>query len=653
MPQSGIQRHMKDHHKEIPLDVRRRIVNYASELQLDRPESIWMDTVKKTKALDGFTLYDGWKCEEKVDDEGVCTKVFVSEEWMRKHCTEEHGWKKSRGRSWSQQRVQTLFSGSLRRYFPVTVDGDDSLSYTDALDIGQIIETTIARKQADESSARNAQNTIEECSSDIAHSPWLRRTDWLNQFQGKDMISLVGLTTTEGTISNDEFVIIKESVLRVIMKCLDGARDCDRRGWQQIRFWLHSHDKSRAHEKPFRKDYQSETIARYVGWWSRLIWFCRSASENTFDTGLRLLQSQRQSLDMIGRILEFRPDDSSQILDGCILKFSASLIQHSDYEAIISPIKHFAGVMGYDATKGKWKHPVNYTPFLAGIQACIRLIGLEIALPTESRDTMEQPFEDFRKFRDRWLVDDEGNPFSFIHKLLQYGLAVSRDWNAEDKIRFSADRDRCFYEGTGFQVKALKCFVDDILRRAEEVLSRQLQFRRQDTIESIDLYSIKDHHFITDTNYSFADLIPDHKAKARGTLISNLQTSEKWNEFITIQVNQIIWREAGVISYKESVNEFLKLTLIAMNMTCGLTGRGTEMVSLRYQNKTSSDRNLIIEDGQVMIVTEYHKSQAIMDNVKVLFSDDDQAKTLENCKVPAMDLIETTCQLYTDRYTFS
>jgi hypothetical protein len=55
----------------------------------------------------------------------------------------------------------------------------------------------------------------------------------------------------------------------------------------------------------FRKDYQSEMIARYVSWWSRLIWFCHSASENTFDTGLRLLQSQRQSLNMIGRILEF------------------------------------------------------------------------------------------------------------------------------------------------------------------------------------------------------------------------------------------------------------------------------------------------------------------------------------------------------------
>jgi hypothetical protein len=110
---------------------------------------------------------------------------------------------------------------------------------------------------------------------------------------------------------------------------------------------------------------------------------------------------------------------------------------------------------------------------------------------------MQRPFEKFRRFRDRWLVDDEGNPFSFIHKLLQYGLAVSRDWNTRDKIRFSADRDWCFYEGTGFQVKALKCFIDDTLRTAEKVLSRQLQFRRQDTIESINLYSMKDHHFIT------------------------------------------------------------------------------------------------------------------------------------------------------------
>jgi hypothetical protein len=171
--------------------------------------------------------------------------------------------------------------------------------------------------------------------------------------------------------------------------------------------------------------------------------------------------------------------------------------------------------MGYDNMQGRWKDAVNYTPFLAGIQFCIRVIGLEAAVPIESRGTMQRPFEKFRRFRDRWLVDDEGNPFSFIHKLLQYGLAVSRDWNTRDKIRFSADRDWCFYEGTGFQVKALKCFIDDTLRTAEKVLSRQLQFRRQDTIESINLYSMKDHHFITDTDYSFADLIPNYKTKAR------------------------------------------------------------------------------------------------------------------------------------------
>jgi len=56
---------------------------------------------------------------------------------------------------------------------------------------------------------------------------------------------------------------------------------------------------------------------------------------------------------------------------------------------------------------------------------------------------------------------------------------------------------------------------------------------------------------------------------------------------------------------------------MAVNLTCGVTGRGTEILSVRWKNSPASNRGILVEDGQVMLVTQMHKSVAIMDDLKV------------------------------------
>ena len=41
------------------------------------------------------------------------------------------------------------------------------------------------------------------------------------------------------------------------------------------------------------------------------------------------------------------------------------------------------------------------------------------------------------------------------------------------------------------------------------------------------------------------------------------------------------------------------------------------MTSLRYINTMEGDRSIYVEDGQLMFITEYHKSMALMEEVKV------------------------------------
>ena len=81
-----------------------------------------------------------------------------------------------------------------------------------------------------------------------------------------------------------------------------------------------------------------------------------------------------------------------------------------------------------------------------------------------------------------------------------------------------------------------------------------------------------------------------------------------------------MWQEEGVREYEKLCAEFLQFILIAMNMQCGATGRGEEMVMVTYKNTMDGERNLKVESGQIVVETSYHKSQAIMGSLKVHLS---------------------------------
>ena len=69
--------------------------------------------------------------------------------------------------------------------------------------------------------------------------------------------------------------------------------------------------------------------------------------------------------------------------------------------------------------------------------------------------------------------------------------------------------------------------------------------------------------------------------------------------------------------YEADDTKFRELLAIIMMITCKLSGRGTEMTSLRYINTIQGDRSIYIEDGQMMFISEYHKSMTLMDELKV------------------------------------
>jgi len=153
-----------------------------------------------------------------------------------------------------------------------------------------------------------------------------------------------------------------------------------------------------------------------------------------------------------------------------------------------------------------------------------------------------------------------------------------------------------------------------------------LLFATGNTMEDINPYQFVHEDFSNgEADYFFADVIDNwREINAEGMLQRLGSNIQRWERLVnSAEVGpsgELVWQEEGVREYEKLCAEFLQFILIAMNMQCGATGRGEEMVMVTYKNTMDGERNLKVESGQIAVETSYHKSQAIMGSLKAHLS---------------------------------
>jgi hypothetical protein len=400
--------------------------------------------------------------------------------------------------------VQTFYAGSHRKYFPVDVDTHVTMENVEEL-LGMAKLKDIERK-----SARDIVDTEQH---KVDNTPWLRRTLWPRMFSGKDMKELVGGISKPRV---EEILLLRawNSTLRLVsVRGMEGVKDCSTRGWMKLLFWLNSTDVTKANSKPFSQHYDTDTLKRYSTYWAQLVCLCLRSTENPaiFNVPLTIEQSQiveelQQSLD------ENASDDDVDII---LFSLSSALIQHDEWSGGFSAIQYFTGLLGFKSKTGQWESPNGFTPKLAAIQFCIRVLMLECALPTEERDTFlpeydGNPLDVFRRVRDKWLVEGQSTPFDYIHTLLNYGLAAARNAPGNDNIRWSQDGRTLYFDGRPLEIARWKSFVHDGVDEMEHLLA-PLMFIS--ALPDVDLNSVHDnpnnhevgHYFALDNDNAITD----------------------------------------------------------------------------------------------------------------------------------------------------
>ena len=487
--------------------------------------------------------------------------------------------------------------------------------------IDVLIQQLLDEAEARSNAAQRRMYEIHDRNIPQELNPWLGRTGWIERFDGKDMKVLHDLL--EQPKSNpqsleDKLRLVWNSVARLIEKCWMGVRDLANRNWRLVLYWLNSAKKDEQNQSPFKVYMNKKTRVSYGAYWQQFMMFVLRGLQNAEQYGIEYTANQLAALRELMAELEKEPSEKE--VDKLVLKASVLLIQHEDFEKERSALLYYTGVMGYHIGWKRWRGPGEYTNMLAGLQWVMRILIVESALPSEERDNWRILHQDnpLSCFKDShiYLVEGEPYPYDEIHKLLNYGMKSSNNGQSRSRMSWSPDGKYILFDGRPLWMSAWKKFVEGLVGEAEGMLSKLL-FRGDEKLPSINLHSWNDDQCNSQPGHSFPLEDPNAGKKAQKRMMKGLKQSRKWRHMLDRAPDDLTFNPEGVKDYKEQDVQFRILLLLIITITCGLSGRGQEMMSMKYMNTDRMQRHFVLLHGQMMAITEYHKSQSIQDILKV------------------------------------
>jgi Orsellinic acid/F9775 biosynthesis cluster protein D len=87
----GIRRHFSKRHKELELDVRKKLEKYVETLDVLEPSNVELPT-GEINPVKGLMIHEGFICTV-----GECGHLAGTLRSIEEHCRDEHGWMLSKG----------------------------------------------------------------------------------------------------------------------------------------------------------------------------------------------------------------------------------------------------------------------------------------------------------------------------------------------------------------------------------------------------------------------------------------------------------------------------------------------------------------------------------------------------------------------------
>ena len=314
--------------------------------------------------------------------------------------------------------------------------------------------------------------------------PWLQYTGWEEVIAGSKhgLVETAAFAAT-ATAEETEPATIMISWERILNRSLHTLRKLG--DYKDILKWWASPKLEAASQRPFERP-QPQTIARYSHTFARLLCYVfRTATASVHsetETGVTYSAVQLSAVEEV-RAAVAVPDNDYHI-DSALMGVIISLIGQdmSQVRLYESPVMHYMAVRSIDPATKSFYPSFRYTPLLAHMIWIIRLLLLELTVPTyawiehniSSRDELGAVpgavAESIQLARKRYLCEGSFSPASSILSQLAFGQRLNRIQSSDANIYWSDDRHTVFFDGKAVAMAKVREMCRALILELEELL---------------------------------------------------------------------------------------------------------------------------------------------------------------------------------------
>ena len=349
-------------------------------------------------------------------------------------------------------------------------------------------------------------------------------------------------------------------------------------------------------------------------------------------------------------------------LEGLVRDLLLTLITHNlQDDEYKSPLVSAMAVLGID--KDGWLPPGSYTTKLSGIVSTAKMLMM-LGVQARRQNTINYFVEAgkgsrqeareehsfismLRPWVDNYLTIMDGDsgpsPMDFFLKLRAYGLKIHNSTNVAGEAEWVDNR--VVYRSLSFTLQDFQNAILTQIGRARNHLLTNLLFLQLDDNQQcvpgteplpiLPWDKLSDNPANTDLGFSFMSDERNQTAFSVGNprlwLTHRLRTCPSLQQRFmhslgqdlpsVVQPNQPVevFKRAAVEDLLQDIRVFKEQLLVLIHITAGLPPRGTELLTLQYQNSIQGgQRSIFIEDGLVACVTRYHKGMGASQASKVI-----------------------------------
>jgi hypothetical protein len=237
----------------------------------------------------------------------------------------------------------------------------------------------------------------------------------------------------------------------------------------------------------------------------------------------------------------------------------------------------------------------DYSYRVAGLVYCFRVFALEAVLPAEQRAAQcPDEFEASLEQRKQYLTDGSMSVMSTMISLLAYGKYLAMNHGNAGAIFWEKEDRVMRLHGMRIVMDKFKSMVERSIADAEDLLWERLLWTEGANRFEMDINALEDDmsfrkrgsYFVTKRQNR---LMSSWEDKTVSWMLASRRGSKMRQEDGS-------WHTRRVKEYLREIEKFRELLLFCMHVTGGQPACGPEILSLRYKNGFSQDRNIFVLD---------------------------------------------------------